>query len=160
MLILLPYYIINYEKDTLEIAKSVEKAKRLIEEYHTIISRLEEVTKSDNTGLLHDLMQLMQRVMNYLLRKEPVLKERMSEEMGGKVLRLPSDELREAREAGISQGICCGKEAGKEEKTQIVVTNMLKRGISNADICAMAECDEVFVEQVRKKIYKKRSSKQ
>lgn len=142
----------NYEKDIFEIAKSEERTKKLIDEYHMIISRLEEVTKTDNTGLFHDLMQ---RVMNYLLRKESVLKERMSEEMGGKVLRLPSDELREAREAGISQGICCGKEAGKEEKTQIVVTNMLKRGISNADICAMAECDEVFVEQVRKKIYKK-----
>ena len=160
LLILLPYYIMNYEKDIFEIAKSEERTKKLIDEYHMIISRLEEVTKADNTGLFHDLMQLMQRVMNYLLRKEPILKERMSEEMGGKVLRLPSDELREAREAGInlgirqgiSKGISCGIETGKEEKTRTVVTNMIKRGISDADICAMAECEPEFVEQVRKKL--------
>ena len=44
----------------------------------------------------------------------------MSEVLGGKVLRLPSDELREAREAGInlgishgiSKGISCGIETG------------------------------------------------
>ena len=57
----------NYEKDIFEIAKSEERTKKLIDEYHMIISRLEEVTKTDNTGLFHDLMQLMQRVMNYLL---------------------------------------------------------------------------------------------
>lgn len=95
---------------------------------------------------------VLRRIVDYLLRKETNLRERMCEEMGGKVLRLPSDELREAREDGLSQGVGQGIKTGKEEKTRVVVSNMLKRGISDSDICAMAECDLAFVEQVRKQL--------
>lgn len=80
------------------------------------------------------------------MKREPNLKERMGDVMGGKVLPLPSDKLREAREIGISQGM----EAGMKTKTQSVVSNMLKRGMADADICALAECDIAFVERVRR----------
>ena len=63
------------------------------------------MTHDDNTGIFHDILQMMRRVMNYLLEKQPVLQERMGDVMGGKVLPLPSDKLREARAEGISEGI-------------------------------------------------------
>lgn len=144
LLILLPYYIINYEKELSTIAKDGAKTQKVIEEYRSIVRRLEEVTKDDETGVFHDIMKMMQSVMRHLLRKEPELKERMGDVMGGKVLPLPSDELREQRALGVQEGISQGK--------RNIVFNMLKRNMSIEDICAMTECDEAFVEQVRAKL--------
>ena len=139
-----PYYIINYEKELSAIAKDGAKTQKLIEEYRSIVRRLEEVTKDDETGVFRDIMKMMQSVIRHLLRKEPELKERMGDVMGGKVLPLPSDELREQRALGVQEGISQGK--------RNIVFNMLKRNMSIEDICAMAECDESFVEQVRAKL--------
>ena len=148
MLILLPYYIINYEKEISKIAKDEERTQQLIEEYKSIVIRLEKVAKNDDIGFFRDLAGMMRRIVEYLLRKEPGLKERVSETMGGKVLRLPSDELREAKEAAMAEG----RVAGLTEATMIIVENMLKRGMTDEDICALAECDMTLVEEVRAKL--------
>ena len=50
---------------------------------------------------------------------------------------------------GVSQGITQGITQGIQNKTHIVVSNMLKRSMSTEDICALAECSEEFVEKVR-----------
>ena len=104
LLILLPYYIINYEKELSKVAEEKERKENLLSEFIAIISRLEKVTKEDE-GLFLDIVKMMQRVMRYLLREEPEMKERMGDVMGGKVLSLPSDKLRKERSIGISQGI-------------------------------------------------------
>ena len=52
-----------------------------------------------------DMLQLIRRVVMYMLRKEPELRKGMEKVVGGKVLRLPSDKLREERAAGIQQGM-------------------------------------------------------
>ena len=142
MLILLPYYIINYEKELSKIASDTEKTEQLVYEYDRIIRSLNEVTHDDNTGIFHDILQMMRRVMNYLLEKEPVLQERMGNIMGGKVLPLPSDKLREARAEGISEG------------KSTVIANMLKRYIPIEDICAIVECDIAFVKQIQAQLFK------
>ena len=125
-------------------AKDGAKTQKLIEEFRSIVGRLEKITKDDETGVFHDIMKMMQSVMRHFLRKEPELKERMGDVMGGKVLPLPSDELREQRALGVQEGISQGK--------RNIVFNMLKRNMSIEDICAMTECDEAFVEQVRAKL--------
>ena len=104
LLILLPYYIINYEKELSKVAEEKERKENLLSEFIAIISRLEKATKEDE-GLFLDIVKMMQRVMRYLLREEPEMKERMGDVMGGKVLSLPSDKLRKERSIGISQGI-------------------------------------------------------
>lgn len=43
-----------------------------------------------------------------------------------------------------------GKAEGKIESMRLVVRNMLKRGISEEEICALAECTKEFVEEMRK----------
>lgn len=145
LLILLPYYIINYEKDISKIAKDEQRTQKLIEEYKNIAVRLEKIAKNGDIGLFRDLVRMMRRIMEHLLRKEPNLKERVSEIMGGKVLRLPSDELREAKEAGVAEGILTGKIEGIKS----VILNMLKQGVSDEDICKFAACDMNLVEEVR-----------
>ena len=152
LLILLPYYIINYEKELSRIAKDEQRTQKLIEEYRGIVLRLEKIVKNEDIGFFRDLAGMMRRIVEYLLRKEPDLKERVSETMGGKVLRLPSDELREAKEAAMAEGRAEGLAEGITEATMMIVENMLKRGMSDEDICALAECDMTLVEEVRAKL--------
>ena len=45
LLILLPYYIINYEKELSKIAKNEQRTQQLIEEYKGIVRRLEKGCK-------------------------------------------------------------------------------------------------------------------
>ena len=51
---------------------------------------------------------------------------------------------------GISQGLSRGISQGAEDKTRSVVSNMLARGMSDEDICAIAECTTEFIHMVRK----------
>lgn len=52
---------------------------------------------------------------------------------------------------GIQQGMQQGKAEGIREKQEIIIRNMLARGFSDEDICALAECDLKTVEEIREK---------
>lgn len=134
LLILLPYYIINYEKKLSNIEKDVEKAASLLSEYESITARLEYTTRNDTTGLFQDIVQMMQKLIYYLLRKQPKLKERMGDIMGGKVLPLPSDKLREEREAGITLGLNQGIAQG--------ISQGITQGISQSIRALIETCQE------------------
>ena len=142
----------NYEKKLSKIASNSEKTNQLLAEYKRIIEHLEKVTKEDETGLFHDLLRMMQRVMRYLLRKEQKLRERMEDVMGGKVLPLPSDKLREERKAGEKFGYDKGINQGINQEKWETVLRMLKRKMPLVEICAIAGCDEAFVAQVREQM--------
>lgn len=123
LLIFLPYYIMRYEKAFHEIADSEEKIRELLLEYQEIIEQLDAVEEMKQEGLMQDMIRLMRRIVDYQLRRERELRERMDEVMGGKVLELPSDKLREEREIGIAQGIkalveVCGEFGMSREDTE------------------------------------------
>lgn len=71
-------------------------------------------------------------------------------EEGGKVdmCRAWMEIKAEEREAGI----LIGKEAGMVDKTRCIVRNMLLRNMADTDICALAECDQALVDEVRKNL--------
>lgn len=52
----------------------------------------------------------------------------------------------------ILKGKLEGRVEGELDKTKTIIKNMLRRGMADADICALAECDEVFLEGVRKEL--------
>ena len=120
LLILLPYYIIKYEKELPTIAGNEARLQALEQEYRYITYRLEQMTKEDNTALFKDMMQMIRRVMDYILRKNEDVKERMADTMGGKVMWLPSDELRKARNEGIECGIERGIEQGTDKMCKLM----------------------------------------
>ena len=64
---------------------------------------------------------------------------------------LLADAAAAGKEQGISQGINQGISQGAADKTRVVVSNMLARGMSDEDICAIAECTTEFVQTVRMK---------
>ena len=53
------------------------------------------------------------------------------------------------RKQGISQGLSQGISQGAADKTRTVVLNMLARGMSDEDICAIAECTAEFIHTTR-----------
>jgi len=101
--IFLPFYIMRYEKDMSDISASAERKKALLEEYEDIMDRLEEALK-DEPDVYQDILQLMRKVADYQLSRQDNLKEEVGAVMGGKVLPLPSDKLREERAAGRAEG--------------------------------------------------------
>lgn len=42
-----------------------------------------------------------------------------------------------------------GEKSGDNNRTRIVVANMIRRGYSTEDICAIAECSEQLVDEIR-----------
>lgn len=128
LLMFLPYYIMRYEKHFEKIAQDEENTKKFIEEYSNILVQLAEVTETDQEGLFQDLVRLIRRILDYQLRKENNLKERMDEIMGGKVLDLPSDQLREERRKGIEQGI--------EQGIGALIETCREVGVRQADTAA------------------------
>ncbi len=65
-----------------------------------------------------------------------------------------ADAREEGREEGIKvgreEGRVEGREEGEKEKARRVVLNMLRKGISDEDICELAECEQAFVDEVKK----------
>lgn len=53
-----------------------------------------------------------------------------------------ADERAEGKAEGIAEGI--------DEKTRSVVANMIRRGMSDADIRGLAECEQEMIDEVRK----------
>ena len=128
LLMFLPYYIMRYEKHFEKIAQDEGNTKKFIEEYSNILAQLAEVTETDQEGLFQDLVRLIRRILDYQLCKENNLKERMDEIMGGKVLDLPSDQLREERRKGIEQGI--------EQGIGALIETCREVGVRQADTAA------------------------
>ena len=74
--------------------------------------------------------------MRYLLREESELKERMGDVMGGKVLSLPSDKLREERAAGIKQGISQGIRQGISQTISALIETCKELNATKEDTVA------------------------
>ena len=50
----------------------------------------------------------------------------------------------------ITELIADGRQAGREEGRRSVLINMIRRGMSDADIIAIAECDQTLVDELRR----------
>lgn len=57
--------------------------------------------------------------------------------------------LTQGKREGIAQGKKSGRIQGAREKTKTIVRNMLKRGFSDEEICALAECTVEFIDSIR-----------
>ena len=50
---------------------------------------------------------------------------------------------------GRAEGMKAGREEGIDEKTRSIVANMIRRGMEDADIRALAECEQKLIDEVR-----------
>ena len=108
--VLLPYYIMRYEKEFPDMEEDEERIGKLLGEYGEIMDRLHEESRPEIYSYMLDFIS---RIAEYVLRKESRLKERMREFMGGQVIRTRTDEI---IEQGLRQGLEQGLEQGRQEE--------------------------------------------
>ena len=117
LLMLLPFYVIRYEKAGDTIGEDSEKLQGLLKEYENIRINLEkELSIAGRSELYTDLNKLIVRISDYIFRKEEKVRRGVDEVMGGKVLQLESERLREeGMTIGEARGKAIGKAIGKAE---------------------------------------------
>ena len=121
LLMLLPFYIMRYEKRGHEMSEDPQLFQELLNEYEVIRSKLEvEITETGRSELFSDLIGLITRISDYIFRNEEEVRKGIGEVMGGHVLELESEKrarlLAEAKEQaaalGREQGMALGREQG------------------------------------------------
>ena len=106
LLMLLPFYIMRYEKKGHDINNNPKLFQVLLNEYEEIrINLEEELTETGKSELYTDLTKLIVKIADYIFREEEDVRKGIGEIMGGKVLELESERLKAEGEAiGQIQG--------------------------------------------------------
>ncbi len=122
LLFLLPYYIMRYEESFHEIAEDANKLHALLEEYSQIRLQLEyQLLESEKAAVYADLIKLITKISDYMLRQQDSLRKEVHAIMGGQILELHSEKmLRLGREEG--------REAGREEERLNSILQILRNG--------------------------------
>lgn len=126
LFILLPYYIMRYEKQRKLLDLNKEKLDKLLAEYTDMRKRMEETFFQKNEqGLYTDLCALILRIVNYIFTLEQSsVRKGIGDIMGGKVLELYTEErYRKGQEKGIKQGMKQGMEQGILKTLASLVTD-------------------------------------
>ena len=147
LLFLIPFYIFSYEKDFKRISGDKSRLEELRSEYAVIRQRLDDlcVKGEINEYTKQTIIKMTENVVNSLVRNYEAIQKGVTDVMGGKILEYEAKDI-------LNRGKREGRAIGIEEKTKIVISNMLKRNMSDADICALAECSQEVVDEVRKAI--------
>ena len=106
LLMLLPFYIMRYEKKGHDFNNNPELFQVLLNEYEEIrISLEKELTETGRSELYTDLTKLIVKIADYIFQKEEDVRKGIGEIMGGKVLELESERLKaEGKAIGQAQG--------------------------------------------------------
>ena len=119
LLMLLPFYVMRYEKKKKDLGENPKELEALLDDYRDIQKRLEEAT--EKSDLYTDLMELITRIADYIFRDEPTVKKGLGDVMGGQILELETERQRRlGREAGLKEG--------REINCREIVLNMLSDG--------------------------------
>lgn len=116
LLMLLPFYVMRYEKEAHNFSENPEKMQQLLNEYEEIRRRLnEELVEERTSDLYADLTDWIVRIADYIFRNEDAARKGINGIMRGKVLKLKSEELREE---------------GREEERKLTARSLAKEGDS------------------------------
>ena len=95
LLMLLPFYIMRYEKKGHDFNNNPKLFQMLLNEYEEIRVNLEkELTETGKSELYTDLTKLIVKIADYIFRKEEDVRKGIGDIMGGKVLELESERLK------------------------------------------------------------------
>ena len=119
LLALLPYHILRYESFLKSNSDNPKKVDKLLGDLEVICQRLLQIQKSE---MYFNLVNLIKQIADYVIPKENPVRERIGEVMGGQVLMLKSEEI---RQEGITQGI----EEGRNKEKRDTAIRMRKANI-------------------------------
>lgn len=115
LLMLLPFYIMRYEKQGHDLSENPELFQILLNEYEEIRVNLEkELTETGKAELYTDLTKLIVKIADHIFRKEDNVRKGIGDIMGGKVLELESERLKALGKAeGKAEGEAIGQARGE-----------------------------------------------
>ena len=100
LLILLPYHILRYEHFLKHNGTNSKKVKHLLDDFREINRRLEYASEKEQKSHLYmDMIVLIEKIADYIIPKDNDIRKGLGEIMGGKILKLRSEELLEQGEA-------------------------------------------------------------
>ena len=114
LLMLLPFYIMRYEKDIHEMSENPEMFQSLLNDYEEIRINLErELSGADKTALYMNLNKLIIEIADYICRNEKTVRKGIGEIMGGKVLELESERLERLQKEAEAEAKAIGEARGR-----------------------------------------------
>ena len=115
LLMLLPFYIMRYEKKGHDFNSNPELFQVFLNEYEEIRVNLEEeLTETGKSELYTDLTKLIIKIADYIFRGEDNVRKGIGDIMGGKVLELESERLKaEGKAIGRAEGEAIGQARGE-----------------------------------------------
>ena len=154
LIMLLPFYIIRYEKLKEQLEKDGSLREELYEEYRSIEKYLEEIFLfKGHEKAFRDMMELINRITGYIFSESEKIKEGLGEIMGGKVLELESDRLiKQGEQIGLERGERLGLERGLErgsvEKLVELVIKRMRKGDTSEQIAELLEEDMELIRKI------------
>ena len=128
LLMLLPFYIMRYEKKKHDMRKNLELLKILLDEYDEIRINLEkELTETGKAELYTNLTKLIVKIADHIFEKEEDIRKGIGDVMGGKVLELESERLKAEGEARLGDLINRLIQDQRMEEIQMASTDPEKR---------------------------------
>ena len=132
LLILLPYHILRYESFLKNSGNNTKKLEQLLADYQKISDALEQCMDDKKSSLYIDLITLIEKIADHIIPKEnEKVRERLGDLMGGKILQLESERLRELGEA---KGRVEGRAEGRKAERIEAIQNMIKYDVSKEKI--------------------------
>ena len=131
LLMLLPFYIMRYEKRRHDFNENPQLFQVLLNEYEEIRGNLEkELTETGKSELYTDLTKLIVKIADYIFRKEDDIRKGIGDIMGGKVLELESERLKaEGKAIGRAEGEAIGQAIGQvkgEARLGSLITRLIQ----------------------------------
>ena len=136
--VLLPYYILKFEKQLEQIEKEEDRRQRFLEEYENICDRLVDTLGKENPLAYSELHKLMQRIQEYILRKRSETRKGVQQIMGGHVLESWKEEM-------IRIGRAEGHAEGHAEGRLQMLCSLVQEGFLAPEIAAEKAASEVGV---------------
>ena len=132
LLILLPYHILRYEHFLKHNGTNSKKVKHLLDDFREINRRLEDASEKEQKSHLYmDMIVLIEKIADYIIPEDNAIRKGLGEIMGGKILKLRSEELLEQSEAR-------GEARGRIDAIQ----NMIKYNVPKEKILLDYTSDE------------------
>ena len=128
LLMLMPFYIMRYEKKKHDMRKNPKLLHVLLNEYDEIRINLEkELTETGKAELYTNLTKLIVKIADHIFEKEEDIRKGIGDVMGGKVLELESERLKAEGEARLGDLINRLIQDQRMEEIQIASTDPEKR---------------------------------
>ena len=140
LFVLLPYYILRYEKQLELIEQAEERRQQLMGEYEEICSRLQQTLGQENPLGYSELHKLMARVLDYILRKRKETKKGVQQVMGGHVLESWKEEM---IRIGHAEAL-----AEQQKKLEAKILSKIKKGKTLIQISEDLEEDLTVIQPI------------